>query len=228
LGGAVNESIKEGGEELKVNSLPTPYYQDDWVTIYHADCRDILPLLPKVDLVLTDPPYGVGKADWDVLPPLVLRLAWGLTTGAMLVFWSAFDLETVPREVGEKYKNVIVWWKPNLPALWTWDRSRLASQWEPIFYFARKGFEPKERPTDVWPCNYPSNNNQRFHPTQKPIPILTKALTVFGGETILDPFMGSGTTLRAAKDLKRHAIGIEIEEKYCEIAARRMAREVLI
>ncbi len=68
------------------------------------------------------------------------------------------------------------------------------------------------------------------HPTQKPMRLMLRLVDLFSqhGETILDPFMGSGTTLRAAKDLGRKAIGIEIEERYCEIAAKRMAQEVLL
>lgn len=67
------------------------------------------------------------------------------------------------------------------------------------------------------------------HPTTKPLGLVSRFVSLFSeaGETILDPFMGSGTTLRAAKDLGRKAIGIEIEERYCEIAARRLEQEVL-
>lgn len=219
---------QRGEGEAVASGLPKPYYEHAGITIYHGDCRDILPQLGPVDLVLTDPPYGVGKAAWDVLPSGALRSAWGLASMAMLVFWSAFDLATVPAEVGESPKNTIVWWKPNLPALWMFDRARLAAQWEPLFYFAKPGFEPQERPTDVWAANYPHNSPaHRSHPTEKPLGLVTKAARVFGGEAILDPFMGSGTTLRAAKDLGRKAIGIEIEEKYCAIAAKRLSQEVL-
>ena len=108
-----------------------------------------------------------------------------------------------------------------------WDRSRLASQWEPLFYHARKGFEPSERPTDVWQYNYPANGGQRWHPTQKPLGLMRKCLRVLGPGLVLDPFCGSGTTLEAARDANCRAIGIEIEERYCEIAARRLDQEVL-
>ena len=207
-----------------------PYYEHGGIVIYHGDCRDVLPQLEDetVDLVLTDPPYGVGKAKWDILPEGVLKQLWEITSGAMLVFWSAFDLSKIPHELGEKPKNTIVWWKPNLPALWMFDRSRLASQWEPIFYFAKNGYEPSQRPTDVWAYNYPANNQTRMHPTQKPIGLIRKLLLCFDSCLVLDPFMGSGTTLRAAKDFGRRAIGIEIEEKYCEIAAKRLSQEVLL
>jgi site-specific DNA-methyltransferase (adenine-specific) len=203
-----------------------PYYEHGGITIYHGDCREVLPDLDGIDVVLTDPPYEVGKASWDHLPAGVLRQCWEMTTGAMAVFWSAFDLGRIPSEIGESPKNVIVWWKPNLGALYMFDRSRLSSQWEPLFYFAKPGYEPKERPTDVWSFNYP-NGYERKHPTQKPLKLMLQAVRVFGGSKILDPFMGSGTTLRAAKDLGRKAIGIEIEERYCEIAARRLEQEVL-
>ena len=70
-------------------------------------------------------------------------------------------------------------------------------------------------------------NSDSLHPAAKPIPLLSKYIKVLDAKSIIDPFMGSGTTLRAAKDLQRKAIGIEIEERYCEIAAQRMAQEVL-
>lgn len=204
-----------------------PYYTDKYCTIYHGDCLDIMPHLEPVDLVLTDPPYGVNKAKWDKYPEGSLEMAWGKTLSAMLVFWSAFDLAGIASSFSNGcLKNTIIWAKPNLPCLWMFDRSRLPASYEPIFYHAKKGYEPQERPPDFWLINK-LNQFQSQHPTQKPTEIIGKCLRVFGGNTILDPFMGSGTTLVAAKQLRRKSIGIEIEEKYCEIAVRRLAQEVI-
>jgi len=100
--------------------------------------------------------------------------------------------------------------------------------WEAIFY-GMKGRRPLngKRPRTVLRYDW-SSTMDPVHPTVKPVDLL-KQMVLWSsnkGETILDPFMGSGTTLRAAKDLNRKAIGIELEEKYCEIAARRMSQEV--
>jgi DNA methylase len=81
----------------------------------------------------------------------------------------------------------------------------------------------------LWNGMIRKNHEGRFHPTQKPLNVIKWALSLCPNnpQTIIDPFMGSGTTLRAAKDLNKRAIGIEIEERYCELAAARMSQEVL-
>jgi len=93
----------------------------------------------------------------------------------------------------------------------------------------RRNFKllPQHPKTDVW--SYPSQDKRLGHPTQKPLKMMRDIIEISCEKegTILDPFMGSGTTLRAAKDLGRKAIGIEIEEKYCEIAVKRLQQEVL-
>lgn len=210
-------------------TLPEPYYDRDGITIYHADCREILPLLEpgSIDLVLTDPPYNVGikyttddrRKDYEewcrewfgMLPrPLVF------TPGTVnLAMWHAIEK---PTWVG-------VWFKP-----WQNSPSGIGgfNAWEPVLIYGK----PRKRVGhDAWQGhNSNTGGTVPGHPVPKHIGFMRSLVTSFSAkesDTILDPFMGSGTTLRAAKDLGRKAIGIEIEERYCEIAVRRLAQEVL-
>jgi site-specific DNA-methyltransferase (adenine-specific) len=96
-----------------------------------------------------------------------------------------------------------------------------------MWVFSERGIEPRQFETTVWEEPIIPTWGHRYHKNEKPLALMKRALEWLPGETILDPFMGSGTTLRAAKDLGRKAIGIEIEERYCEIAAKRLAQEVL-
>ncbi len=208
--------------------IPT-YYQDDYCTIYHGDCREILPTLPKVDLVLTDPPYGMqfqsnyrivkhAKIANDTSLPLdLIWLAISKAQRAAYVFCRWDNLPQMPHP-----KSVVAWVKNN------WSMGDLehehGRQWEACCFYAMPDHEFIKRIPDVIVCDRTGNN---LHPTEKPIELLSKIISANVGDTILDPFMGSGTTLRAAKDLRRRAIGIEIEERYCEIAARRLQQEVL-
>ncbi len=193
-----------------------PYYQDSAVTIYHGDCREILPTLEAVNLVLTDPPYGVRK-DY---------LSYDDSVGVehIVAILAQFPRRLVTCGIGNIWKYpaadwVLCWWKPN-----GMTRSAVANAnvWEPILVNGCKGFGVDGKAV----CVSPQNNG---HPCPKPLELFAWLADKASEEaqTILDPFMGSGTTLRAAKDLGRKAIGIEIEEKYCEIAAKRMAQEVL-
>jgi len=188
-----------------------PYFQDDAVQIFLGDCREILPQLPKVDLVLTDPPYPdqhleYGNCDISFLGDINCQ---------QLVFWTAkYDFPL-------SYNAVHIWDK----------KTGCASEYERIF----------ERNTDRanWKVfrEYLINSTVAAnychdvftgHPSQKPLTLILKMLQYSNCVgLILDPFMGSGTTLRAAKNLGHKAIGIEIEEKYCEIATRRMAQTVM-
>lgn len=205
-----------------------PYYQDDHCTIYHGDCREVLPSLGPVDLVLTDPPYGLtdwnnrgtnsgGPFDseatqrWDVRPSAE-TIALVLAAGKMAIFWGGNHLADT---LGAS-KQFFVWDK-GIRGM-HFNDCELA--WCSEFRQACRVF------------NFPAaRNNQKQHPTQKPVELFTWCIYMADKaqrcKTILDPFMGSGTTLRAAKDLGRKAIGIELEEKYCEIAAKRLRQEVL-
>ena len=224
--------MKSGSLDAIVAAIGKPYFCDDAVLIYHADCRDILPKMPKVDLVLTDPPYGIDyNSGWDGSLPrsivgdenTALR-DWLLDTwhGPALVFgtWKvAPPLQT---------RQILIW--DTMGAL---GMGALDLPWKPShqqIYVIGKGFSGY-RSTDVLrfhPCQATAWRG-RLHPHEKPIALIKELLTKApDAQTILDPFMGSGTTLRAAKDLGRFAVGIEIEEKYCEIAAKRMAQGVLL
>jgi DNA modification methylase len=195
---------------------PKPYYQDDAVTIYHGDCREILPLV-TADVVVTDPPYGLGKRmsggtwgtaekyaemwRWDVAPALELLLR--LIAIGDSIIWGGHYFGLPPSRCW------LIWDKRN--AVPTTADCEMA--WTNL-----------DRPTKRFSA--PVGVHEFGHPTQKPIALMRWSLSFVPTGVILDPFMGSGTTLRAAKDLNRRAIGIEIEERYCEIAAKRCAQEV--
>lgn len=346
----------------------TPYYADDSVTIYHGDCRDILPSLPKVDLVLTDPPYGLefmGK-EWDTFPirdrgarltgsgnPTAARgfgsnVAYGQSRKSLVAFqefatevFGHFDagwlfafggtrtwhrLACAIEDSGWQIRDTMMWlYGQGFPK----GHNTLKPSWEPIIV-ARKygdldidagrigfaanepydintkarphtrgvykpnatGYDPPISAVNVsplgrWPANlildeeagrlldeqsgeramghFPKvikharifrgnqEQDERFldsggasrffycakaskaergdgndHPTVKPLKLMEYLITLSGGHLILDPFMGSGTTLVAAKRLGRKAIGIEIDEHSCEIAANRCRQMVLV
>jgi hypothetical protein len=206
-----------------------PYYSDSQCQIFLGDCREILPTLPKVDLVLTDPPYGLGmeygEASVDSRESLV-----------------ALVHQFLPAAISISKRTVLT---PGVTNLWiypepTWTMCWAISGagargkwgfncWQPILCYgadpylaAARGARP-----DLVYLNETSPKNG--HPCPKPIGLILRLIDrcSIGDETIADPFLGSGTTLVAAKQLGRKAIGIELEEKYCEIAARRLQQEYL-
>jgi len=213
-----------------------PYYQQDGQTIYLGDCREILPTLDKVDLVLTDPPYGiqVGKK--------ISRYENGAMHGKSLAPKrdygnSDWDDERPSNEVMElvvSVGNETVVWGGNyfrLPtsACWlVWDKMCHGNDFADV-ELAWTNFARAARiKQHLWSGCMRQGREPRFHRTQKPRDVMRWCIELANNpQTILDPFMGSGTTLRAAKDLGRQAIGIEIEEKYCEIAANRLRQGVL-
>ena len=211
----------------------TPYYQDDAVTIYHGDCREIVPQLGKFDLLLTDPPYGI---DADNRKRILSRskLAKAIDYGD-----SQWDKVAVEYDLIELIRGVCKWqiiWGGNYYPLppkrgwFFWDKENGGND------FADGELAWTNLHTAVRKFNFRwsgmlqgdmASKELREHPTQKPTPLMTWCITkVPESQTILDPFAGSGTTGRAAKDLGRKATLIEREEKYCEIAAKRMSQEV--
>lgn len=214
----------------------TPYFEKDGITIYHGDCREILPTLPKADLVLTDPPYGIGEAakdfasrsnlaradkyersEWDDAPPSAETVAAVIGAGHHAILWGGNYFAGLAPSA-----KWLVWDKDNgandfadCELAWTncpGAVRRIKFRWAGMLQ--EYGGRDKE---------------QRWHPTQKPVPVMRWAIERAPADCalILDPFMGSGTTLVAARDLGRKAIGIEIEERYCEIAAKRLAQNLL-
>ena len=213
-----------------------PYYEKDGIVIYHGDCLELLPRL-QGDVVLTDPPYNAKTI--GVHHKAYKGSAFPMTDEAYIRFcrdWYSAAAEHHDRLIftsgiahAWNYPApawVLAWHKP---AAKGFNRMGGYNSWEPVLIY---GKTPQRFTNDVYtlvPKNW-STGPEREHPCPKPIE-LWKWLAASGskeGETLLDPFMGSGTTLVAAKALRRKAIGIEIEERYCEITAQRLAQEVLL
>jgi len=216
-----------------------PYYEENGIAIIHADCREVLPSLAPVDLVLTDPPYGVAgglggqqhdycksnyRGDWEDTPEYISQVCVPVIESCRLI------AKTVCVTPGTKClcsypqpDDVGCFFTPASPRTAKFGFQTC----HPIFYYGWYKEGGKGNSSSGMILTEAAESNG--HPCPKPEGAwkwLMKRLTLEEA-TILDPFMGSGTTLRAAKDLGRRAIGIEIEEKYCEIAAKRMSQEVL-
>ena len=209
-----------------------PYYDHAGITIYHGDCREVLAGL-MFDAFVTDPPYGVsfaGKAtkhteacggysttdDGDA-GPVAVRMALAKTErGAVFSGIRLMWRYPEPRDVGCVYC-------PSGAGCGPWG----FTCFNPILFYGKRPGGPKS-PSSMQ--SFALSDNLGGHPCAKPLKWITFVMSLVSVDTsdiILDPFMGSGTTLRAAKDLGRRAVGIEIEERYCEIAVKRLAQETL-
>jgi site-specific DNA-methyltransferase (adenine-specific) len=215
----------------------TPYYDHAGITIYHGDCREILPGL-SADLVLTDPPYGIA-VDTDNS-----RFSGG-TAGNVAKGGNGVGSANGRPIVGDAApfdpsfllahgEHQVIWgwnhYPDKLPrgACLVWLK-RYDEAFGSFLSDAETAWMSKGH--GVY-CRRDLSNNSiatsRAHPTQKPVPLMAWCLAFFPyAKTVLDPFMGSGTTLVAAKNLGLRATGIEIEERYCEAAAKRLSQEVL-
>jgi len=210
-----------------------PYYQDKWVTIYHGDCREVLPQLDvKVDLVLTDPPYNSGLKysgtqndnrpdywEWlqDRLNPcrqMATSVLVKHTSRKIRDFQAIWD------------SQIIVWVKPFSSGF---PYNGLLLHWEPIHLIQGKAIHAMKD----YIVASSGNCNKEYssgHIAQYPEILGLPLIVAFTepGQSVLDPFLGSGTTCYCAKKLNRYSIGIEIEERYCEIAARRCSQDVMV
>jgi len=230
----------------------TPYYSDNLVTLYHGDCREVLPRLDpgSIDLVLADPPYGIDGAvvrknatlieDWSDAEHNVLcdsrwRYAAVRTLDQTGAYFAEFfgGFARLDATLAETRGCALIPWRfyslvktapPPTPRPTMMSGIELAL----VSFVGKRPWHGGQHP-DRWIGLTPNRLGQGVHPTQKPlgcIRAMIRALAPVGG-AVCDPFVGSGTTLIAARDLRCRPIGIEIEERYCEIAARRLSQGVL-
>jgi len=223
-----------------------PYHEEAGIVIYNADCRQVLPFLPKFDLLLTDPPYGNNystgyrqgiyrpstRITGDLLTePLlndVAELTEPLLNDVAAIYWfAAPDRLDIVLPIVKRWElvNVLCWDKGNCTA---GDlECSYGKQWEAcVFAVTKKHPLIGTRDRDILRFSR-GNTSGYVHPTQKPVSLFRYLCSRHEKGLILDPFMGSGTTLVAAKLEGRKAVGIEISEKYCEIAANRLRQGVL-
>ena len=209
-----------------------PYYEQDGITIYHGDCR-VAEDYPG-NLMVTDPPYGIAYNSGQ------RRLESTMASCEGDADTSARD--SVLAKWGERPALVFGTWKKSIPAgtkaMLVWDQGPalgmgdLSIPWKPSWQaiYVLGGPWPGGRDSGAVIYHPPIQSLASFgriHPFQKPVPLMIKLMERCPPGEVLDPFMGSGSTLVAAKQLGRTAIGYEIDERYCEIAAKRLAQGVL-
>lgn len=211
-----------------------PYYDVDGVTLYNGDCRAVLDVVDVVsDLVLTDPPYGIGYSAWHTAlrtPELATGSVvgddvpfdprWLLDFGRCVIFGANHFAHLLPPG------GWVVWSKVQ-DNRWAGHKRSLAEvAWTnvhnhvSVFNYFWAG-SPLYRRGD--------ERGSQLHPTQKPVALMRWLIELWteAGDLILDPFMGSGPVARAALDCGRRYVGVEIEERYCEVAAKRLGQGVL-
>lgn len=222
-------------------SSPVPYYEDDLVTLYHGDCLEITEWL-DADVLVTDPPYGIGwvrgktrgahngtfnagiKNDADTKARDSALAAWGDAKPG-LVFGS------LRAEYPTGWKRMLVFQKPLHSGLFG-NRSPWRTDWEPIFTI---GDWPDQTPAlsavfktnEIAASGYSGYTTRAGHSHAKPDDVMARLLESCPTGSIADPFAGSGSTLFAARTAGRKAIGVELEERYCEVIAKRLSQQTL-
>lgn len=210
--------------------MTAPYYTDDQVTLHHGDCREITDWL-AADVLVTDPPYGISYAthrpghqklnvtgDASVMSRDAALRDWGLRPAVVFASYRCAPF-------GEPHPMPLIFDKGDVVGMGdhTWP-------WRPSYEHAwvyGKGWIGPRGPAVLRHRVLPGNFTARFHPTQKPVSLLEDLIRHAPPGTIADPFAGSGSTLVAARNLGRKAIGVELEERYCEVIAKRLAQDVL-
>ena len=216
--------------------MTEPYYQDDRVTLYHGDCREITEWL-EADVLVTDPPYGIpggrlgshrtgvrqvhADADWDSLEIRDEALAlWGDRPRAVFGTIKMHDAAPAHRGVP------LVWDKGDSPGMgdYTWP---FGASYE-LVWINGDGWTGPRRNSVLRFDHSSSRATTVGHPTPKPVGLMESIVKYAPSGTVADPFAGSGSTLVAAKQLGRAAVGVELEERYCEVIAKRLAQPSIL
>jgi site-specific DNA-methyltransferase (adenine-specific) len=204
-----------------------PYYEDSSVTIYNADCRDVLPTLQPVDVVVTDPPYSSGRAEGEFAATgniaVCLHLASRLAPTVMVFGTSSGrGMEFIRSSIRELPHNRVLAWHRryvNSPAAgpWRWDLVL-------VHVFGRGSFGRPEQSSLIQTDGTQALARETGHRAPVPTSVMEHLYRPFAPGVALDPFMGSGSLLLAVKRHGGKAIGIEMEEKYCEAAVERLSQ----
>lgn len=232
-----------------------PYYEQDGIVIFHGDAMQYVQTLPEVDAVVTDPPYGiVGKfGASDLYGKRNMQFAFDQPEGIMEHVAAVVDVVAEKAKAlhlfcdPDHYGNIAKQVRKHGYTVKPWARIKKCppppmpgNWWPSAFELAMYAYKPgawfgdeSGKRCNVFHCDGYRHgiraNEKVDHPTQKWLPMIEYIVNTIvpEGGLCVDPFMGSGTTLVAAKLTGRRAIGIEIEERYCEIAAKRLSQGVL-
>lgn len=206
-----------------------PYYSESGIEIYHGDCREVLPSLGIYDLVLTDPPYGINL-NYATYEDSIVNLRQLIKESFPLIRRSAVVVLLTPGNANQwEYPRpdwTLAWVSPAGVGSGPWG----FCCWQPVLAYGKDPHlrEQNGRKQDIIICGEAPEVNE--HPCPKPNTVwrwLLQRGAARATDTILDPFLGSGTTLWAAKELGHKAVGIELSEKYCEISAKRLNQKNL-
>lgn len=216
------------------------YYQDDHITLYHGDCLTEHTEWTTADILVTDPPYGMSfqsnhrkagrlaRIEGDDTPEVRDKAValWGQRPALVFGRWS------VPAPTHEVQR--LIWWKEGHPGMGDlripWgpaheDIHLLGTGWD-VIKTGQKRTGSVVTTRGVRGSSHGAENAYG-HPTPKPVPLMESLIVRCPPGVIADPFAGSGATLIAARNLGRKAVGVELEEKYCEIIAHRLDQGVL-
>ncbi len=201
--------------------------------LWHGDCREVLPLLGHVDAVITDPPYGILNLAGEGSTPAVRKSPRQMGSGTLknrILNTSAVEWDVAPDaavfDALRANSTLQVFWGGNYFALppargvLVWDKEQ---PWE-NFSQVEIAWTNLNRPAAIFRESATRGTPDKVHPTQKPISLMRWCVAMVDAPTVLDPYMGSGTTGVACVELGRQFIGIERERKYFDIACERIAR----